>query len=51
MALLPEDLGSRVTYPVLETPKRGFRGPGYMLSLVTCRSYVGWQVVNVTDPP
>jgi hypothetical protein len=41
MVLLLEDLGSEVTYPVLETPRCGYWGPRFLPSQVTRRSYSG----------
>jgi hypothetical protein len=45
-------LVSRISYPKLETPKRGFRGPGCMTSWVTRRSYsglIGGEILTTCD--
>jgi hypothetical protein len=46
MALLPEDPGSTVAYPVLETPRHGFQGTGACRARSLGRATMGWQVVK-----
>jgi hypothetical protein len=50
MVLLPEDPSSRVTYPVLEILRRGFRGLGACQAGSHKGAIVGWQVVKSCMP-